>query len=99
MAARLGVDIELDESSNAVAALFCEELGAVIQVRSEDAGTVIELLEQTRPLSGHVKLIGHVNETRKLRIHRAGNIVFENRTERLAGGLLGDQFPHAVVAR
>jgi phosphoribosylformylglycinamidine synthase len=45
-AARAGLDIELGESEDAVAALYSEELGAVIQVRDPDLAAVERLLAE-----------------------------------------------------
>jgi phosphoribosylformylglycinamidine synthase len=60
-AGRCGVEIEVRATGHAgvVSELFCEELGAVIQVRDADAGRVMELLQQAG-LGACSWLIGHV---------------------------------------
>lgn len=66
-ASRLGVDVHLDESSDPVAALFAEELGAVIQVAS---GDVEAALSAFRGAGVPASEIGAVTTTDRIEIRQ-----------------------------
>ena len=73
-ASRVGLDIHLDTLDAGVAsALFCEELGAVIQVRDEDLVEVLDLGEHFQ-LPVHV--IGNVAEHQNLAISHDDQEIF-----------------------
>jgi len=75
-ASRCGLDILLD-SGDAFADLFNEELGAVLQVDAEDAGSVMDTLNSVGlPCSE----IAHVRSDQKIVIKRGTEVLFE--TER-----------------
>ncbi len=73
-AGRCGFDVRLDAlGDDPVAALFNEELGAVIQVRSEDTDQVLEYLSGVN-LSANV--IGQPNSDQRLSFWRGGTVIF-----------------------
>ncbi|WP_259055748.1 phosphoribosylformylglycinamidine synthase [Methylohalomonas lacus] len=75
-AAHRGLDIDVVAlGDNAAAALFNEELGAVIQVRTADRDAVLEHFEQTS-LAGHVHAIGAPADGHDLTIRRNGRTIF-----------------------
>ncbi len=77
-AGHTGVDLEIPASHSAFSALFSEELGAVIQVRSDDVDYVSGVL-RTHGLKTCVSRIGTLNPHHALRIKRAGQeILNEN---------------------
>ena len=89
-AGHVGVDLELpaqDQGSEirgqtsasdqtAFAALFAEELGAVIQVRAEDVDAVLGVLK-THGLDSATSRIGTLNDTRTFRIRQGGQVLLE----------------------
>ena len=65
LAARSGLDIDLGGlGTDPLAALFSEELGAVIQVRREDTQAVVELFHDCEGLADHVHPIGVLRPSR-----------------------------------
>ncbi len=73
-AARSGMTVSLDTLEHAyVAALFCEEAGAVIQVQEEDLDEVLNLIE-AHDLPAHV--LGEVNVEDRLSIRHDDEEVF-----------------------
>ncbi len=73
-AGRCGFDVRLDAlGSDPLAALFNEELGAVIQVRDEDTNQVLEQL-QSAGLTTHV--IGTPNSEQRMSFWKSGAVVF-----------------------
>ncbi len=84
-AGRTGVDINLDmlaaDSSELAAALFAEELGAVVQVKRDDLETVLTELNAAG-LGDSVKVIGSVNPDDEVRFHFDDEEVYsESRTQ------------------
>ena len=84
-AGHTGVDINLDmlaaESSEFAAALFSEELGAVVQVKRDDLQTVLTELNAAG-LGEITKVIGSVNLDDELRFHFDDEEVYgETRTQ------------------
>jgi phosphoribosylformylglycinamidine synthase len=73
-AGRCGIDVDLGEARNAAAALFSEELGAVIQVREDDLDAVRELLAQHQL---PVRILGAVTSDDRVRISVAGRVVLD----------------------
>lgn len=68
------VAVQRDEST--IKALFNEELGAVIQVRSSDRDAVLQVLREAGlSLCSHV--IGSLNTKDKIEVYRDGKVVFE----------------------
>ena len=61
---------KLGEADAVLAALFNEELGAVIQIRRADRTAVMQVLRETG-LSACSHVIGHPNESDELRVMRA----------------------------
>ena len=77
-AGHVGVDLEIPAGHNAFAALFSEELGAVIQVRADDLDEVWLLLRQ-HGFKACTTRLGTLNRNYALRIRRAGQeILNEN---------------------
>jgi phosphoribosylformylglycinamidine synthase len=77
-----GVDIHLDDlSDNHVAALFNEELGAVIQVRHSDTDDVLAYLHDAG-LGHHTHVIGTLNEDDAIRCyHNKQPVYAQSRVE------------------
>ncbi len=81
-AGRCGVDVDLDDlGDDPVAALFCEELGAVLQVRHCDADAVIKWL-QDAGLGKYSHVIGALNGEGRLRVrHERRTLLDEARQD------------------
>jgi phosphoribosylformylglycinamidine synthase len=81
-ASRLGVALNIDNlGDDNLSALFNEELGAVLQVRSQDADEVIRLFNQAGFSSG-IHIIGGLVEGQQLKIHHDDKLVYSaNRAE------------------
>ncbi|MGD8976431.1 MAG: phosphoribosylformylglycinamidine synthase [Gammaproteobacteria bacterium] len=78
-AARTGLAIELDGlGDDPVAALFNEELGAVLQVRDEDVGEVMELAGEIG-LGDRVHDLGSIADDQRVRIHHRERMVLDER--------------------
>jgi len=80
-AGRVGADLVLDhiagDGEEALAALFAEELGAVVQVRAEDADYVIARYAETG-LGDCIHRIGELNAEDVLRVRLGGAILLES---------------------
>jgi len=77
-ASHAGLNIDITPLGNdALAALFCEELGAVIQVRSESLDTTIETFEAEAGLHGHVHRLGRPSGDSRLCIHRGDALLLD----------------------
>ena len=74
-AGRCGLDIQLPEG-DAIAQLFNEELGAVIQVASSDVDAVKAAFAQAN-LADHVHAIAVINGDQTIRVTQAGNVLLE----------------------
>jgi len=74
-AGRCGLDIQLPEG-DAIAQLFNEELGAVIQVASRDVDAVKAAFAQAN-LADHVHAIAVINSDQTIRVIQAGNALLE----------------------
>ncbi len=75
-AARKGININLDFSCEIIAALFNEELGAVIQIRSEDIQEVYKVFKDSESLQKNIHDIGTLNQDRQLRIIKNNKTIF-----------------------
>ncbi|MDR5170964.1 phosphoribosylformylglycinamidine synthase [Methylobacillus flagellatus] len=74
-AGRTGLELDITGlGHDAVAALYNEELGAVLQVHAADADVIVAELEQT--LAGRVHVIGAPASHGDILIHQAGKLVF-----------------------
>jgi len=80
-AGHCGVDADLGEAKRANAALFSEELGAVLQIRASDIETANAVLAR-HGLTPHSRIIGTVVAEDRVRV-RAGKttLIDETRTE------------------
>jgi len=77
-AGHCGLDIDLDVlAGEMLAGLFNEELGAVIQIRSDDLKSVLSVF-QSHGLSDEVHNIAVLNTDDIVRCHRKGQTVFES---------------------
>jgi len=80
-AARAGLEITLDSlGSEPLAALFNEELGAVIQLRSSDRAELLELLAQhglREGAGGALHRLGSPTRDGRLRFRHAGALILE----------------------
>ncbi len=75
-ASRLGVDLIIDHlGQDVLAALFNEELGAVIQVHNRDANEIAGLFDQVGFANG-VHIIGGLNGTQQLTIFRGSESIY-----------------------
>ena len=75
-AGRCGVDVDLGPvGPDDLSALFCEELGAVVQVRHTDTDEVLQILQQYG-LAEYGPVIGMLNGQDLIRISRHGEAVF-----------------------
>lgn len=81
-AGRKGVDLDISElGSDALAALFNEELGAVIQVKTAELDHVARLLDQAG-LDDFTHVVGKVVSGQRLRIVQNGSEIYSaNRAE------------------
>lgn len=81
-AGRRGVDIDLTKlPGETIAKLFNEELGAVIQVASDDVQSVIKVL--TDSIGAHVYTLGKVTDSQDLVITDQGSEVYRNSRSQL----------------
>ncbi|WP_199609414.1 phosphoribosylformylglycinamidine synthase [Flocculibacter collagenilyticus] len=77
-AGHTGVDIDISElSTQPLHALFNEELGAVVQVRSSDLDAVMNLLDENG-LSAMSHVIGTLNTDDEIRVQNKGDIVLKH---------------------
>jgi phosphoribosylformylglycinamidine synthase len=74
-AGHTGVDLELPAGVDPFAALFSEELGAVVQVRTADLDAVLAIL-RARGLEAATHRVGTLNATHTLRIRQGGDVLF-----------------------
>ncbi len=74
-AGHVGVDIELD-AGEPFAALFSEELGAVLQVRRADAAAVLAAAEAAG-LAGMARVVGTLNNADRVRVAQAGKVLLD----------------------
>jgi len=74
-AGHCGLELELDHSSHPIAALFSEELGALLQVRESDCIDVLAQLSASG-LNDCVRVIGRPIAGGQVRISRQGQILF-----------------------
>jgi phosphoribosylformylglycinamidine synthase len=81
-AGHCGVEIDLgNDVADVTAALFSEELGAVLQIRSRDAKAVREMLDR-HGLASSSRVIGSIANTDRVLIRASGKVVLdEPRTE------------------
>jgi phosphoribosylformylglycinamidine synthase len=76
-AGRCGLDIRLDGlGDNPRKALFCEELGAVLQVRREHSQQLLQRIGELG-LGKHSRVIGSPNGTDQIRLFHAGKLLLQ----------------------
>ena len=75
-AGNVGLDIELPADADPFAALFAEELGALIQVRDSDQATVLETLRE-HGLDSCSSIVGSLNDSHVFRVMQGGEALLE----------------------
>jgi phosphoribosylformylglycinamidine synthase len=84
-AAAAGLQVRLDTLGvDALASLFSEELGAVVQVRAGDVPRVREVLAQAG-LSGCVHTLGTVLDEDRIEVSQNGQVLLQDKRSRLRG--------------
>lgn len=92
-AARSGIDIDITGlGQDPLAALFCEELGVVIQVENVHLETVTAYLNDTLSLANRVHLLGRPNEDRTVRVQTGTDVIFESDLATLLGSWSSNTF-------
>ncbi|NER01040.1 MAG: phosphoribosylformylglycinamidine synthase, partial [Cyanothece sp. SIO2G6] len=76
-AGNVGLDLEVPADSDAFAALFAEELGALIQVRDEDQSAVLEIL-RAHALDTCSSVLGSLNDDYTVKVLQGGEAIYEN---------------------
>jgi len=78
-AGRTGVTVSLDAlDDDPLAALFSEELGAVVQVKQEHREAVLAHFAAVPGLAGHVHVLGTLNHTHKIEFLHAGRTLLSD---------------------
>ncbi|MCP5144672.1 MAG: phosphoribosylformylglycinamidine synthase [Gammaproteobacteria bacterium] len=75
LAGRCGVDIDLGTTSDAIARLFNEELGAVVQIRTEDFAAMAEAFAGIDGIN--VTRIARLNDSRNLKVQANGASILD----------------------
>ncbi len=83
-AGRAGLEVDLGAVATPAAALFSEELGAVLQLRAEDADAALAILSR-HGLDGAARLIGSVSRGRRVGIRANGESLIDDDRVRLRG--------------
>jgi phosphoribosylformylglycinamidine synthase len=77
-AGHCGVDVDLTGlGTDAVAALFSEELGAVVQVREDDLDEVLDLAAEIG-LADLTHVLGEVTDEQRIVLRSEGRVIFED---------------------
>ena len=75
-AGNVGLDIELPADTDSFAALFAEELGALIQVRDSDQAAVLQTL-RSHGLEPCSSIVGSLNDSHVFRVMQGGEALLE----------------------
>ncbi len=81
-AGHTGVRLELGVDEDTLAALFNEELGAVLQVRHADVDEVLMVFTEAG-LGNHARVIGHLSEDDAISIHAGNRCLYRAERSRL----------------
>jgi phosphoribosylformylglycinamidine synthase len=81
-AGHTGVRLELDPEEDPLAALFNEELGAVLQVRHADVDEVLMVFSEAG-LGNHARVIGRLSEDDAVSIHAGERCIYRAERSRL----------------
>ena len=81
-AGHTGVKLELDVDEDPLAALFNEELGAVLQVRHADVDEVLMVFAEAG-LGNHARVIGRLSEDDAISIHAGSRCLYRAERSRL----------------
>ncbi len=85
-AARCGIEIDVTAlGGDAAAALFCEELGVVIQVRDADLDAVMAHFAAAPTLAGNVHALGSAVAERQIVVRHDGTTVIDEAVSQLLG--------------
>lgn len=77
-AGRLGVTVDVTElGKDPIAALFSEELGAIVQVRVSDIGAIQSHVQDATDLADCVHIVGRPTEKRSLRILNKNRTIYQ----------------------
>ena len=77
-AGRCGFEIDLTAlGDDPIAGAFAEELGAVLEVRADEAETVLAQFAKASALGPHVHVLGRVTKAPALRIRHGGTDIYE----------------------
>ncbi|NCF80050.1 MAG: phosphoribosylformylglycinamidine synthase [Proteobacteria bacterium] len=75
-AGHVGLQINLDPlGADAIAALFAEELGAVIQIRRAHRDRVLDRFAASPSLNGHIHLLGAIGDDDRLHMEHGGKTI------------------------
>jgi phosphoribosylformylglycinamidine synthase len=80
-AGRTGINLDLPGDTGTLAQLFSEELGAVLQVRSEDLRTVLDELESA--VGNNVHLVGELLKNQELVITQGTTVRYRQKRKTL----------------
>lgn len=76
-AGNVGVDLQLDSlPADNLSTLFCEELGAVVQIRTGQYAEIMHVLDQ-HGLHDFVHVIGTLNNDGRLSVRRGGELMYQ----------------------
>ena len=75
-AARCGLEVDISPlGGTALDALFCEELGAVVQIKTKDLAAVTSHFQRSSHLNSAVHVLGSPSTERQIKVRRKGELV------------------------
>ncbi len=83
-AGNVGVDLEIPADSDAFAALFAEELGALIQVKDSEQAAVLEVL-RSHGLDTCSSIVGSLNDDHAFKVLQGGEDIYDEELSALRG--------------
>ncbi|MBD5781252.1 phosphoribosylformylglycinamidine synthase [Pelagicoccus sp. NFK12] len=83
-AGNVGVDLEIPADADAFAALFAEELGALIQVKDSDQAAVLETL-RAHGLDTCSSVVGTLNDDQTFKVLQGGEDIYDEELSVLRG--------------
>jgi phosphoribosylformylglycinamidine synthase len=92
----VGLDVDVEGLGDPTAALFAEELGAVVQVRAGEAADVAAEFER-RGLGGCVRRVGHPVAGDRVVVRRGGEVLLDEARAFLRG--VWSETTHALARR
>ena len=98
-AGRCGLDLDISAlGANPTSALFCEELGAVIQIRESDLDEVLNYFRQSPMLHDSVHDLGSTARSRRLVVRHSKKVLLDESITELLGHWSENSF-HMQLAR